>query len=586
MTAAWLLSLFFDQSLLLLDQNTMRRQATTKKKVDRTRKSPPAAVATRASNRVAARNASKSIHEDSPVGRAENRSKRKEAPKAVKAATNAAKKTKQAAPGRPPRPAVADLNESAMDTPPVAVVEAPVPVEKKKATNNRNSNYRSTEDMWLCKAHTHCTHDSIKGVDQRSLDFWTKVAVEYETQRVARKEKQRQLGMGFALEKRDPMSLRNRWTKKLLPSINKFIAIYSRIEEKKPSGTTEKDWIYMACRQYHNRYNSPFNFVDQWQYLKDKGKFKVPQEVLLEEEESFVEDQGDGNQSVAVSQLGFSSVSSKKKGQANRIIAYSNTGRPMGRDFAKKLAKEELKIDSESSSFASAIPSLKSSIDEMTGVMQQKAQEKSKLAKHLKKQSQKQFKFDGFMKMAEFYSKNNNEEKAEQYVAKAMALMDDVDDDDESLEDGDKKMPAKDVVPEGPEENDEGKETDSVDTDELIRNITRSKAEESEEVKKIKNLMSQYEFSQEEEEYNGFYDDPDDADDDLSFIPVTEFPDGHRHNTLLMDRGLSQPWFTWRTVKGKEYHFVEEEQALEYDDQASSALLSDEEDEEEKVLAI
>lgn len=557
----------------------MARQATTKKRVDRNRSSPPAPAATRASARQAARNASKSIHDDSPIGRAENRAKRKDPPKQAKDVPKGTKKTKQAAPARPPRPVVANLNDSAIDTPPVAVVEAPAVVEKK---NNRTSNYRSTEDMWLCKAHTHCTHDSIKGVDQSSLDFWTKVAVEYETQRVARKEKQRQLGMGFALEKRDPMSLRNRWTKKLLPSMNKFIAIYNRLEENKPSGTTEKDWIYMACRQYQNRYNSPFNFLEQWQYLKDKGKFKVPQEVVLEEEESFAEDKGDGNQSVAVSQLGFSSVSSKKKGQGNRIIAYNNTGRPMGRDFAKKLAKEELKIDSETSSFASAIPSLKSSIDEMTGVMQKKAQEKSKLAKHLKKQSQKQFKFDGFMKMAEFYSKSNNQEKADQYVAKAMALMNE-DDDDESLDDGDRKMPAKDGVPEA---NDEEKDASSVDTDELIKNIRNSNERECDEVKKIKNLMSQYEFSQEEEQYNGFYDDPDDEDDDLSFIPVTEFPDGHRHNALLMDRGLSQPWFTWRTVKGKEFHFVEEEEALEYDDQASSALLSDDDNQEGNIMAL
>ena len=189
--------------------------------------------------------------------------------------------------------------------------------------------------------------------------------------------------------------------------------------------------------------------------------------------------------------------------------------------------------------------------------------------------------------MAEFYSKSNNQEKADQYVSKAMALMEEEVQDDDSLEDDNRKMPAKDVVPdEGLEESDEGKDASSVDTDELIKNISNSNVRECDEVKKIKNLMSEYEFSQEEEQYKGFYDDPDDEDEDLSFVPVTEFPDGHRHNALLMDRGMSQHWDTWRTVKGKEFHFVEQEEALGYDDQASSALLSDDEDQEGKVLAL
>ena len=135
MTATRYHSFIFSLQQLLLDRNTMARQATTKKMVDRTRSSPPSVAATRVSTRVAARNASKTIHEASPAGRAENRAKRKDPPKAAKAVPKGAKKTKQAAPVRPPRPAVANLNDSAIDTPPVAVVEAPAVVEKKKQSN-------------------------------------------------------------------------------------------------------------------------------------------------------------------------------------------------------------------------------------------------------------------------------------------------------------------------------------------------------------------------------------------------------------------------------------------------------------------
>ena len=383
--------------------------------------------------------------------------------------------------------------------------------------------------------------------------------------------------MGFNLEKRDAMSLRNRWQKKLLPCMNRFVAIYKRIEEAKPSGTTESEWVTMACRQYQQQFSSPFNFVEQWQYLKDKGKFKVPQEVVLQDDPAVERD--DGNQSVAVSQLGFSSVSSKKKGATNRIVAYTNNSRPLGRDFAKKLAKEELKIDAESSSFASAIPSLKSSIDEMTVAIKKKTEDKTALANHLKKQTEKQFKFDGYMKMADFFTKHDQEDKAQEFIEKAMTLMEEQD------PDVDKKPKAKEDAKEIEDPVPLDSDTDSLATEELIENITGEKR--MTETEKIMKVMKEYSFSQLEEEFKPFYDDPEDEDESLTFIPSTEFPQGHTHMVLEMDRGRSQDWSTWRTIHGREFHFVEEEDALEHDDTVkeddthSEPLLSGNEEEEE-----
>ena len=192
---------------------------TTRKRLDRKRQSPPQQQATRVSVRQAARKASKTIHEDSPVGRAEIRDKRKDAPNEVTVTTQLKRgrkvttiATNTAPAPQPPVaaaavPAQKPLPGPVFATPPAVTVSTNSSVAEKKKENNRNKNYSPDEDLWLSKSYIYCTQDCVRGIDQTSTVFWSKIEAQFEIHRNARKVD----GKGFGFPKRDSNSLRNRW---------------------------------------------------------------------------------------------------------------------------------------------------------------------------------------------------------------------------------------------------------------------------------------------------------------------------------------------------------------------------------------
>ena len=227
----------------------MRTRGATGKRVERKRSTPPAVEATRVSVRNAARKASKSIHQDSPAGRAENRERKKTTEKAV-TVTTTKKRGKQvttiatntAPTPQPPVPAFAAAARKipqapAFSTPPPVSISTNTSVAEKKKENNRNKNYSPDEDLWLSKAYIYCTQDSVKGIDQTSTVFWSKIETQFDIHRNAKRVE----GKGFGFPKRDANSLRNRWQKTILRKVNKFVAIYHSIESHPPSGTRENE---------------------------------------------------------------------------------------------------------------------------------------------------------------------------------------------------------------------------------------------------------------------------------------------------------------------------------------------------------
>ena len=180
------------------------------------------------------------------------------------------------------------------------------PLFEKKKENNRNKNYSPDEDLWLSKSYIYCTQDCVRGIDQTSTVFWSKIEAQFEIHRNARKVD----GKGFGFPKRDCNSLRNRWQKTILRKVNKFVAIYHSIESHPPSGVPENQWPDLAMKSYFRQEGHAFQFLGCWEYLKDKEKFKVPQEIVVEDGSEEVEESVAGT---GVSGLEFSSVSSKKK---------------------------------------------------------------------------------------------------------------------------------------------------------------------------------------------------------------------------------------------------------------------------------
>ena len=131
----------------------MRTRGATGKRVERKRSTPPAVEATRVSVRNAARKASKSIHQDSPAGRAKNRERKKSSEKTVSVTTKTKRgkqvttiATNTAPTPQPPVPAVAAAAQKpaqapVFSTPPPVAISTNTSVAEKKKENNRNKNY-------------------------------------------------------------------------------------------------------------------------------------------------------------------------------------------------------------------------------------------------------------------------------------------------------------------------------------------------------------------------------------------------------------------------------------------------------------
>ena len=513
----------------------MRTRGATGKRVERKRSTPPAVEATRVSVRNAARKASKSIHQDSPAGRAENRERKKTTEKAV-TVTTTKKRGKQvttiatntAPTPQPPVPAFAAAARKipqapAFSTPPPVSISTNTSVAEKKKENNRNKNYSPDEDLWLSKAYIYCTQDSVKGIDQTSTVFWSKIETQFDIHRNAKRVE----GKGFGFPKRDANSLRNRWQKTILRKVNKFVAIYHSIESHPPSGTPENQWPDLAMKAYFRQEGHPFQFLQCWEYLKDKEKFKVPQEIV-------VEDASVGfDESVAgVSGLEFSSVSSKKKkgGAVNHVIAYKGSKRPMGRDMAKKLAKEELKMEREKGGSSASI---QNAMKTMIDALARKQKEKEAHNKKKEMQAQREFQFNSLMKMVEFYQKMNNEEKANEFMMKAQALLFQ---NQEEVE-GDKKPAA--VIDGEKEQAVKGAEQQTDESVNSLLEYSQRMADEYEESQVEKECMAALKGGSSED------DDDDSFNTATGQVPATELHQGQMYNQSIADRRVGQQWVNW-----------------------------------------
>ena len=505
---------------------------TTRKRLERKRRSPPQLQATRVSTRQAARKATKSIHEDSPVGRAANRDRRKETPKDVTVTTQTKRgktvttiATNTAPSKQPPAAVVAAAAPATLKTPPAAVSTTTTITEKPKAkVPNRqgNKNYLPEEDLWLCKAYIYCTQDNVKGIEQTSTVFWSKVLEQFEIQRNAQRTPAS--GQKFVYPNRDALSLRNRWQKKILREVNKFVAIYHAIESSPPSGVPEHEWADLAAKSFFRQENRPFQYMNCWEYLKDKEKFKVPQEVVLDEGSTCPDESVAG-----VSGLGFSSVSSKKKrgGKINHVIAYRGSVRPMGRDMAKKLAKEEQKMEREN---ARSSITLKSTMDDMISTLKDKQKILETHNKEKELQAKKEFQFNSYMKMAEFYTKTNNKAKANEFMEKAQGLL-------AAEEEDDRKPSAVEGRKLSAEESEqEEKEEASVNS---LLEYSQRKAAEYEESQLERECMEAMRGSDSDSTYD------DSFNTAKGQIPATELQQKEIYKLNREDRRMGIEWIHW-----------------------------------------
>ena len=552
---------------------------STNKRIIKTRSKPPTAAATRASARQAARNASKSIHEESPVGRAEKR-----AATTKRAGTRAlplsgdgtdkqdnAKKRQKKTPPQAQQALAAVIDVSATPT----VQDAPSSAGPKGV---RNPNYSNAEDLWLCKSFVHVSEDAAVGVDQSANVFWAKIADDFEQRRAQDLAQNPHRRLPVRLDS----SLKTRWKKKLLPDTNKFMAIFKEVERQPPSGVPPGQWPTIAMGLFIKKHGYEFGFFNCWQYLKEKNKWQAPQEVGMTST-------GD-----VVDVASGSMLNSVTKGPVNEVLAYSKKTRPIGRDAAKRLAAEEKR---ETDSIMSDLPSLTSSVQDLVASIKDKKEKKESYLVAKKKRSDAKFKLDGYFKLANMYKKIGNETKAEEYMLKATQLLEGEtpieDDDDRKMpavpsEDLAKNLETKVASKEKKEDDDDDVDDDdfqaglsmrSPDSDEtLLRWETHNQKKEKiteEEIQMVEMIQfneSQGSTQDNTEKSYTFY-----GKNVIANVPSTDCCQRNMWNMLVTDRGEGMFW-EW---KEPQYDFLPLRHEVNFDDDELEEKKTDDSDEEE-----
>ena len=529
---------------------------STNKRIIKTRSKPPTMAATRASARQAAAKASKSIREESPIGRAEKRAAtvKRNGPRALpisgggKDKESAPKKSQKSTP--PQAQQALGVVMDASVTPTTQTVQEPPSVGPKGV---RNPNYSLAEDLWLCKSYVHVSEDPAVGVDQSAAVFWAKIAEDFEQRRAQDLAQNPHRKLPVRLDS----SLKTRWKKKLLPDTNKFMAIFKEVERQPPSGVPPGQWPGIACTLFIKKYGYEFGFLECWRYLKEKNKWQAPQEVAIA-----------GNGDIIDASSGAPLNSSTKR-PVNEVLAYSKKQRPIGRDAAKRLAAEEKR---ETDSIMSDLPSLTSSVQDLVASIKEKKEKKESFMEDKKKRSEKKFKLDGYFKLANMYKKIGNNAKAEEYMMKATSLLEEEDVPEEQYDN--RKMPAVET-----KETDKPTTSDKDDTsdddvlsagspesdDSLLRWETHNQKKvkiTDEEIKMIE--MIQFNESQ------AFGNESQDEAKSFSYynkstipnIPSTDCCQRNCWNMLVADRGEGMFWH-WREPQ---FDFLPLQHYVEFDD--------------------
>ena len=199
--------------------------------------------------------------------------------------------------------------------------------------------------------------------------------------------------------------------------------------------------------------------------------------------------------------------------------------------MAKKLAKEELKMEREKSgSSASIHNAMNTMIDALAG------KQKEKEAHHKKKemQAQREFQFNSCMKMVEFYQRMNNEEKANEFMTKAQAILLE----NQAEMDGDKKPAALiDGDKEQAVKESEEKQDESVNS---LLEYSQRMADEYEESQVERECMAALKEGASDND-----DDEDSFNTATGQVPATELNQGQMYNQSIADRCVGQQWVNW-----------------------------------------
>jgi hypothetical protein len=115
-------------------------------------------------------------------------------------------------------------------------------------------NYLDVEDVVLCRACIAGTLNPKKGAYQKEDVFWSEIQLRYN------KLLTDSFNPWDLIYLRVSQSLKLRWNKIIVPSMNKFIKCYRHCYANKKSGETDEDILNRACDDWEEQEGSPFKY--------------------------------------------------------------------------------------------------------------------------------------------------------------------------------------------------------------------------------------------------------------------------------------------------------------------------------------
>ena len=145
----------------------------------------------------------------------------------------------------------------------LAAVESRQNSKKPKASSTQTGtggrgppNYSKDEDFLIACAYVNVTVDPIRGVGQKSDNFWTRVH-----DRFVILLRRHSIENGIEIPLRNKESIEQRWKKKISKSVQLWNKFYRQLKSVEQSGWNEEKYIEEAGNLYLSEVGEPFKYA-------------------------------------------------------------------------------------------------------------------------------------------------------------------------------------------------------------------------------------------------------------------------------------------------------------------------------------
>ncbi|KAF2592086.1 hypothetical protein F2Q70_00044061, partial [Brassica cretica] len=121
------------------------------------------------------------------------------------------------------------------------------------------------DDIFLISSWLNTSKDAVVGNEQRSGDFWSRIAAYFE----ASKESQ---ATGGDCEQREPHHCKQHWHRNN-DLVSKFCGAYEAATREKSSGQNDNDVLKLAHQIFYNNHQKKFTLEHAWKELRNDQKW-------------------------------------------------------------------------------------------------------------------------------------------------------------------------------------------------------------------------------------------------------------------------------------------------------------------------